>query len=60
MELKLLTASSFPDKKICSQCKYYKEELVFGSMTQVIDGFCCKCYSDKVFIITRFEKKETR
>ena len=58
MKLNLLTSEIFPDKEICKNCKHYKERIIYDVNTQVLDAFCCGCYSDKVFIVTRFEKKE--
>ena len=60
MELNLLMSDKYIDREICKQCKHYREEKVRGELTQVVDSFCCKCYSDKVYIITRFEKTDRK
>ena len=58
-EDKLLTTTKYPDKEICKQCKYYKEKDCYGYLQQVVDTFCIDCYSEKVYIITKFEKRES-
>ena len=59
MQINLLTSKVFPDSNICKECKHYKTAKAWGCNpeTQLIDAFCIDCYSDKVFVITRFEKR---
>ena len=57
-EFNLLTTTKYPDRDICEKCKHFisKEDKYFGDR-QVMDSFCIDCYTERLMIVTRFEKK---
>ena len=54
----VITTEKYFDRSICKHCKYYVKKEVYEEIKQVVDNFCCGCYGNKVFIVTRFERNE--
>ena len=58
MQLNLMATSTYFDKALCSQCEHYRIEEDESGSRHVVDSFCCNCYSDRVYILTRFKKRD--
>ena len=53
--INLLATPVYLDRDICKECKHFRTT---HDYRQIVDSFCCKCYSSKVHIVSRFCKKE--